>query len=942
MVATVTQLTSATSSSRYFEQEGYYAKDDPEHRKSSRWHGRGAEALPLGRHVSPTRFTAVLEGKVPGTDAVLGRIRDGEREHRPGIDITLQAPKSVSLAALVSGDARIVGVHDAAARATLDFVEEHLLVTRRWDRAARRHVRVNAPSMVAATFRHKANRNLEPHLHTHAVVANMTQREDGSWGSLDMGPLGPARRLIGAHYRNELAARLRKLGYALRPSMVGQVPGFEIEGYSRALIMESSTRRTEIMDWIGSRGLANTTANRQKAAYATRKKKGEPHHLELEAKWRGQAREMGIDRNPPRPAAGRRRQAEEAERLPSMLEIVARSVEHLAERSSVFRESDLCMLSLAHSPGVYSRDQYVAAREQLKRDGHLVDAARRGLGPYLVTTRALRAEREIVRMMKRARGKGQPIAGPDRVRAALSKSQLTDGQRQAVETILLGDNVTVGVQGYAGTGKTAMLKTVRDLAGDRRVIALAPSAAAVRGLRIEAGLAARTLQGFLARYRDIADGSADDETLAGLRKVFAGSVLVLDEASMTGTTQMRALMRIAERLDVGRLVLVGDKCQLRAVEAGQPFRQLQQAGMPTAVMDDVLRQRTQHLRETVAHLIAEKPAMAIESLGGQVHEVGYADLGRMAGELWLGLDEAVRAATIVLAPTHEIRRDINETVREGLADEGILHGRELELHRLVTRGMTRSQKGDIRNWSEGNAAVFHHDLWGGKALAGDCFTVLEIEGEHAVLVHDDGRRLRVKPGGKMLRYQLELYETTPIRIRAGDHVRWTRNDPRRGLVNGEHARVLGIGPKEVRLAKADGREIRFARDDAQLRHIDHAYSSTVHGAQGITADRVIAVLDSAHGALTDQATFYVEVSRARDEVVVLTDNRQQLAETLEERTGLRMTALEAVGKRPGGREAEAGRIVLRDKEPLLVVDRTFETLMENAKLAGVQRVWLLN
>ena len=151
----------------------------------------------------------------------------------------------------MSGDNRIVGAHDAAVRATLDFVEEHLLVTREWDRSTRRHVRVNAPSMVAATFRHKANRNLEPHLHTHAVVANMTQREDGSWGSLDMGPLGPARRLIGVQYRNELAARLRKLGYALRPSMVGQVPGFEIEGYSRALIVESSTRRTEIMDLHG-------------------------------------------------------------------------------------------------------------------------------------------------------------------------------------------------------------------------------------------------------------------------------------------------------------------------------------------------------------------------------------------------------------------------------------------------------------------------------------------------------------------------------------------------------------------------------------------------------------------------------------------------------------------------------------------------------------------
>ncbi len=100
-----------------------------------------------------------------------------------------------------------------------------------------------------------------------------------------------------------------------------------------------------------------------------------------------------------------------------MLEIVAWSVEHLSERSSVFREADLCMLSLARSPGVYSRAEYVAAREQLKRDGHLVGADRRGFGPCLVTTQALRAERDIVGMMKRSRGKGQPIADPDRVGA---------------------------------------------------------------------------------------------------------------------------------------------------------------------------------------------------------------------------------------------------------------------------------------------------------------------------------------------------------------------------------------------------------------------------------------------------------------------------------------------------------------------------------------------
>ena len=939
MVATVTSLTSAAVTTRYFERDGYYAKADPEHRKASRWHGEGAAALGLGRHVAPSRFEAVLAGAVPGTDITLGRIRDGKREHRPGLDVTLQAPKSVSLAALVSGDGRIVRAHDEAVRATLDFVEGNLLVVRQWDRERKRHVRVPAPSMVAATFRHKANRNLEPHLHTHAVIANMTRKPDGRWASLDTGALGRSERLIGAHYRNELAARLLRLGYALRPSMVGQVPGFEIEGYGRKLLEENSSRRQEIVAWVRSHGLANTAANRQRAALATRKTKDEPHHRELEAGWRARAAEMGLDRNPPRPEAGRRRAAKEAGRHPTMLEIVSRSAEHLAERASVFREADLCTLALAHSPGLHTLADYRAALDGMKRDGHLVDAVRGGLGPCLVTSRALRAEREIVGRMRAAREAGGPLADSGRVEATLGRGPLTEGQRDAVRAILLGEGRIAGVQGYAGTGKTAMLSAVRELAGDRRVIALAPSAASVRELRREAGLPARTLQGFLSRHRDVADGTVSDEGLARLRALHSGSVLVLDEASMAGTVQMRSLMRIADALDVGRLVLVGDTRQLRAIEAGQPFRQLQEAGMPTAVMDDVLRQRTPHLREAVAHVIGGRPREALGRLGDDVHEVGAAELGRTAARLWLDLDPKARASTAILAPTHGIRAEVAATVREGLAKEGVLEGREIEIRRLVSRGLTRPQTGDVRNWDEGDAAVFHHDLWGGKAKAGEVFTVDAVDGERAKLVHEDGRVLKVKPGGKLLRYQLELHETATIRLRAGDEIRWTRNDNRRDLVNGGRARVLSVGANAVRFRTADGRGLKLSRDDPQLRHIDHAYSSTVHGAQGTSTDRVIAVLDSGHGALADQATFYVEVTRARDEAVILTDNRKQLAETLEERTGLRMTALEAVGERVAERERETvpravPETALPEKAPVLTTARALDNLQAQARVAG--------
>ena len=129
---------------------------------------------------------AYSRGYVPGTDIRLGRLRDGEHEHRPGVDITLSAPKSVSLEALLGdpGSARAMRAHEAAVRATLAFIETRLLRTRRWSREERRSVQVNAPMLVAATFRHITSRNNDPQLHTHCVIANMTR--DGAAGDLSI------------------------------------------------------------------------------------------------------------------------------------------------------------------------------------------------------------------------------------------------------------------------------------------------------------------------------------------------------------------------------------------------------------------------------------------------------------------------------------------------------------------------------------------------------------------------------------------------------------------------------------------------------------------------------------------------------------------------------------------------------------------------------------
>ena len=906
MVATVTRLKAAAATVHYFEADGYYAKGDPEHRKDSGWYGEAAAQLGLHGPVKPRRFEALLAGYVPGTDIRLGRLRDGEHQHRPGVDVTFSAPKSVSLEALVYAapktGARVMKAHDEAVRATLGFIETELLQTRSYDPATGRRPRVEADGMAAATFRHLASRNLDPQLHTHAVIANMTRGRDGAWRSAEFTAVERSKMLIGAYYRNELRMGLEKIGYATVPTLVGRMPGFEIAGYGKPMLDAFSTRRRELLDYMADRGWENTPARTQQAALYTRRRKAEPDRQVLRETWQARAQELGRARDRDE-ARGRDREraaspAPETRTPPSALSVVRQAVEHLEERRTVFSANDLRAWALAHGGGRHSLDALDAGIARLRRDGHLIEATARRADLAFVTDRARNAEREIIAGMRAGLNAGRSLAPAEAVEARLDAAGLNPGQRDAVRGILLSPHVTVGVQGHAGSGKTTMLRAVAELAG-RQIIGLAPSASAARVLGGEADIPARTLQWFLTRYRDVGDGIAPPEKMEEARKALGGALLILDEASMVGTTQMRVLTRIAAEAGVERLALIGDRRQLRAVEAGQPFALLQDAGLPTARMDEVVRQREGDLRQAVLHMVADEPRLAVEELGNGVLETAGDELGRKAAQLWLDLDPSLRTGTAILAPTHEMRAEINAAVRHGLEDEGVLHGTELEIERYVNLHLTRSQKGEIANYREGDIAVFHHDVYGVRAKAGDACRVTEVGEERVVLTMPGGKERRIDPSG-YIRYRLDLFETWPISLRAGDEVRWTRNDPLRALINGEHAEILSISRVNVRMRTQDGRELTLKRDDPQLHHLDHAYSSTVHAAQGITCDRAIAVLDTGRGGVADQATFYVELTRARDNVVLLTDDREALIEALETAPAGEMSALKAIGEQFGG------------------------------------------
>ncbi|MCY4002141.1 MAG: hypothetical protein OXF33_00305 [Rhodospirillales bacterium] len=246
-----------------------------------------------------------------------------------------------------------------------------------------------------------------------------------------------------------------------------------------------------------------------------------------------------------------------------------------------------------------------------------------------------------------------------------------------------------------------------------------------------------------------------------------------------------------------------------------------------------------------------------------------------------------------------------------------VHGPAVGVERLVSKGYTQAEKALAGNYAKGDVVAFYRDYRRIGVAKGDERRVAGVDHARRAVLLDDGRGGTVawKPaqiGGR--KGGTEVYRAEGIELRAGDRIRWTRNDAGLGVVNSRTAEVLAVGNGRVAFQMEDGRKLVMGDGDPQLRHLDHAWASTAHAFQGRTVDNVIAAMEARHPHLTTQKGFYVEISRARDRAELVTDDAAGLRAQLQAATGERIAALEGIGEMP--REAPdlaAGAAHTREK-----------------------------
>lgn len=509
--------------------DNYYANETA----SALWQGEGAKLLGIeGEKVDRDDFVALLDGKLKnprnGEMQDLAKNSKGE-DRRLGYDFTISAPKSVSIAGLVGGDARIVEAHLAANKAAMQWLEKHGAQVRVKEDGQNKTVTTG--NLIYASVQHETSRANDPQLHNHNVIVAASYDQDaGKWRSLTNDELFRIRTTADTIYKNELARGLRSIGYQVDYAADGR--DFEIRGISGEQLASFSSRTREINEALKQQGIDPESASwaaRQAAALDSRAAKHDLGKSVLSEIWREKALESGLNLDTLVQEARDRAESGKAllEDKTSDAQIaVTRAINHLSEREQAFKASELestAVFFAEHRSSISAIQDAIAER---KAEKSLVDRPD-SKANMLTTSAAISQELTLQDSIEQGRGRGlQVISSEAEFQQALSSFEarkteevgkpfkLSGEQINAARNVLMHEDKFQGIQGDAGTGKTAALEFVREAAENRGWLlqGIATSSTGAKELGHATGMPSQTVAAFMIerdKQLDVAKAELD-------------------------------------------------------------------------------------------------------------------------------------------------------------------------------------------------------------------------------------------------------------------------------------------------------------------------------------------------------------------------------------------------------------------------------------------------
>ena len=288
---------SATAASKY-----YYEKDPVYEKDNSRWLGGGCESLGLdvGAAVWKDDFNNIINGNdLTGEQIVQDTYSAaGRTEHRAGVDFVFSDPKSVSIMEHLAGDERIRNIRSAAIEDVVKHIDDNYIAYRETVNYQVNVVHA-AGKGIFSTYEHSTSRENDPNSHTHVLICNMVQRDDGSYRALYNDDIFKNQKEITAVYNASMAKGLSEIGYAIEIKPNGL---YEVAGVPKELIDTFSKRTANIKqaeaEFLDNNNILETNPKIQViATLETRPEKSDLTKEYLIDSWNKQASDIGYPRD---------------------------------------------------------------------------------------------------------------------------------------------------------------------------------------------------------------------------------------------------------------------------------------------------------------------------------------------------------------------------------------------------------------------------------------------------------------------------------------------------------------------------------------------------------------------------------------------------------------------------------------------------------------------
>lgn len=828
------------------------------------WAGSGVSILGLGAEVSAEAVARLAEGRHPATSEPM--VKGAGDSHVMGADLTFSAPKDVS--ALFAGaspetQAAINNCMRGAVEAALAY-SESIAVTRH-GRGGR--VKQRAEAIAVACYPHFASRAIDPQLHIHAFMFNMGKRGGlEEWSALDQKAQFDHKMATGILFRAELASRLRGLGFGI----VQDGPYFKVEGISDHQRDALSQRSKEINAYLAERGLSEKdgAAAREIASLNTRSNKSEPGYAELVEKFKIAARALGLT---PAAIESMRAKAQAPAAADYELDVEA-LISELTATKSVATTQDALQLICEKAMGRWSAERCLSELGQfLKHPSILRLGETEHLSQVITSQDMLEIEADIsVRVAEGQASTVHRVAAAavsdafaklsDEIEAKIGAPVDLEQQRRAALHVCSDTGSHAFVEGWAGAGKTTMLRAVGEVYKSQgfKTIGCSQSAAAAQNLARETGIRSSTIASLLLAIE------------SGRAPLGPKAVVILDEAGMVGSRELAALQRRV--VDAGaKLVCVGDSKQLQPIAAGGIFKALV-ARHGAAEISNIQRQRTdtaplfQWLSGAIGRNPPSLPKETIVALRGLPEDaIGPA------------LD-ALAARDARLAHGLQRWRDRFDHLWMRECVEHFAIGRARQALDIM------DGRGRLKLISDGASAMEELiSAWDLDKTAAKDKAIIAGSRSEVVALNELARRRMIQRGlvDEAAAVEIDIERRDGSReaksFAPGDRIVFTLNDARLGVANGSLGTVKGLLSDPVHGALLLSVELddpnpngdRVVAIPAAFARFDHAYCLTNHKSQGRT-------FDSAHvyvnPAMADREWSYVAASRSRFATTLYVDS----------------------------------------------------------------------